>query len=124
VLNVIELGGVYFPDLPGCISMGDNFQHAQAMAKEALGLHLWSMEKDGDIIPTPTQPPFEDTPGGSIIAPITVFPEVVKNEIDNRSVKTNITLPTWLKELAEKQGVNFSQITQAAIKEYLGVDRP
>lgn len=116
--------GVYFPDLPGCISMGDDFQHAQAMAKEALGLHLWGMEKDGDIIPTPTQPPFEDTPAGAIIAPITVFPEVVKNEMDNRSVKTNITLPAWLKELAEKQGVNFSQITQAAIKEYLGVDRP
>ena len=29
-----------------------------------------------------------------------------------------------VKELVEKQGVNFSQITQAAIKEYLGVDRP
>lgn len=116
--------GVYFPDLPGCISMGDDFQHAQSMATEALGLHLWGMEKDGDSIPEPTQPPFSDTPVGSIIVPITVFPEVVKNEMDNRSVKTNITLPAWLKDLAEKQGVNFSQITQAALKEYLGVDRP
>ena len=116
--------GVYFPDLPGCVSMGDNFEHAQRMAEEALGLHLWGMEKDGDVIPAPTQPPFKDTPAGAIIVPVTVFPEVVKNEMDNRSVKTNITLPAWLKELAEKQGVNFSQITQAALKEYLGVDRP
>lgn len=116
--------GVYFPDLQGCISMGDNFLHAQAMAKEALGLHLWGMEKDGNVIPDPTQPPYEGAPAGSIIAPVTVFPDIVKNEMDNRSVKTNITLPAWLKELAEMQGVNFSQITQAALKEYLGVDRP
>ena len=116
--------GVYFPDLPGCISMSDNFKHAQSMAEEALGLHLWGMEKDGDTIPKPTPPPFEDMPTGAIIAPVTVFPEVVKNEMDNRAVKTNITLPAWLKDLAEKQGVNFSQITQAALKEYLGVDRP
>lgn len=115
--------GVYFPDLPGCISMGDNFEHAQRMAEEALGLHLWGMEKDGDNIPAPTQPPFKDIPDGAIIVPVTVFPEVVKNEMDNRAVKTNITLPAWLKELAEKQGVNFSQITQAALKEYLGVEK-
>ncbi|CAA7599780.1 HicB_like antitoxin of bacterial toxin-antitoxin system [Acididesulfobacillus acetoxydans] len=115
---------MYFPDLPGCVSMGDNFHHAQTMAAEALGLHLWGMEKDGDVTANPTQPPFEDIPAGAIIVPVTIFPEVVKDEMDNRSVKTNITLPAWLKELAEKQGVNFSQITQAALKEYLGVDRP
>lgn len=114
--------GVYFPDLPGCISIGDNFQHAQVMAKESLGLHLWGIDKDGEEIPAPTQPPFEDVPVGAIISPVTVFPDIVKNEMDNRSVKTNITLPAWLKEMAEKQGVNFSQITQAALKEYLGVD--
>ena len=72
--------------------MGGNFEHTQIMATEALGLHLWGMEKDGDFIPEPTQPPFNDTPVGSIVVPVTVFPEVVKNEMDNRSVKTNITL--------------------------------
>lgn len=115
--------GVYFPDLPGCISMGDNFQQAQSMAKEALGLHLWGMEKDGDNILEPSQPPFEDIPKGAVVVPITVFPDIVKNEMDNRAVKTNITLPAWLKELAETQGVNFSQITQAALREYLEVEK-
>jgi len=45
----------------------------------------------------------------------------VKNEMDNKAVKTNITLPSWLKELAEKQQVNFSQVMQSALKEYLGI---
>ena len=45
----------YVPDLPGCITMGDNFQQAQSMAKEVLGLHLWGMEKDGDNILEPLE---------------------------------------------------------------------
>ena len=39
--------GVYFPDLPGCISYGDSYEDAQRAAAEALGLHLYGMEKDG-----------------------------------------------------------------------------
>lgn len=113
--------GVYFPDLPGCISLGDNFEHAQIMAAEALGLHLWGMEKDNEIIPIPSSPPFADIPEGAVVAPVVVFPDIVKNEMDNKAVKTNITLPAWLKELAEKQGVNFSQVFQSALKEYLGI---
>jgi predicted RNase H-like HicB family nuclease len=113
--------GVYFPNLPGCISLGDDFQHAQTMATEALGLHIWGMEKDNEVIPNPTFPPFKDIPEGSIVVPITIFPEVVKHEIENKSEKTNVTLPTWLKKLAEKEGINFSQLLQVAIKEYLGI---
>ena len=58
-----------------------------------------------------------------MVVPITVFPDIVKNEMDNRAVKTNKALPPWLKELAEKQGVNFSQITQAALREYFEVEK-
>ena len=113
--------GAYFPDLPGCSSMGDNFEHANRMAEEALGLHLWSMERDGDPIPVPTAPPFEDTPTGAIIAAVTVFPEIVKNEMDNRATKTNVTIPAWLKNLAERENINFSQVLQTALKERLRV---
>ena len=39
--------GVYFPDLPGCISYGSDLEEAIANAKEALELHIYGMEKDG-----------------------------------------------------------------------------
>lgn len=113
--------GVYFQDLPGCVSMGDDFEDAMRMAEEALGLHLWGMEKDNDPIPAPTRPPFEDTPAGAVIAAVSVFPDLVKNEMDNRAVKTNVTIPAWLKELAEREHVNYSQVLQTALKERLGV---
>jgi len=109
--------GVCFPDLPGCISMGDNFPHAEKMAIEALGLHVYGMEQDGDILPPVTLPPFEEMPDGGIVAPITVFPDIVKNELDNRAVKTNITLPSWLKDWAGTQNINLSQALQTTLRQ-------
>jgi len=118
--------GVYFPDLPGCVSSARDFEQAQRNAAEALGLHIYGMEKDGDEIPAPSRNPHidADTAEGCIVVPISVFPELVRNELDNRAVKTNLTIPAWLKELAESQGVNFSKVLQAALMEYLGVRAP
>ena len=109
--------GVYFPDFPGCVSMGDNFSHAERMAFEALSLHIYGMEQDGDALPRVTLPPFDDMPPNAIVMPVTVFPDIVKNEFDNKAVKTNITLPSWLKDWAGTQGINLSQTLQTALKQ-------
>jgi len=109
--------GVFWPDLPGCVSMGDDLQHAERMAAEALGLHICEMERDGDALPVPTIPPSDEMPAGGIVIPITVFPDIVKNELDNRSVKTNITIPSWLKDWAGTQGINLSQTMQTALRQ-------
>ena len=109
--------GVFWPDLPGCVSMGDNLRHAERMAAEALGLHIYRMELDGDTLPPVTLPPFVEMADGGIIMPITVFPDIVKNELDNRAVKTNITLPSWLKDWAGTQGINLSGLLQATLRQ-------
>ena len=118
--------GVYFPDVLGCTSYGDDFEKAQKMAAEALGLHLYEMEKDGDEMPEPTIDPCRlnidpETNRNYIISAVTVYPDLVKDRLDNRAVKTNITLPAWLKEMAEDRGVNFSQLLQTSLKEHLDI---
>ena len=45
---------VEFPDLPGCLTFGDTTEEAIERAKEALGLHIYGMEEDNDLIPEPT----------------------------------------------------------------------
>ena len=40
---------------------------------------------------------------------------------DLRTVRKNVTLPSWLNDLAEKNGVNFSQVLQESLKERLHV---
>jgi predicted RNase H-like HicB family nuclease len=108
---------VYWPDLPGCTSWGESFYHAEKMAEEALGLHLYQMEQDGDILPEATMPPFTEMPAGAVVVAITIFPDIVKNELDNRAVKTNITLPAWLKDWAGLQGINLSQTLQTTLRQ-------
>ena len=50
--------GVIFPDVPGCVTCGDDMEHAQAMAVEALSGHLGCMARDKDVIPPPSS--YED----------------------------------------------------------------
>ena len=43
--------------------------------------------------------------------------------MESRRVKTNVTLPLWLKELAETQKVNYSRLLENSLLEYLGVKK-
>lgn len=45
--------GVVFPDFPGCVSMGDDYDEAVRMAHEALAAQIETLELDGEPIPTP-----------------------------------------------------------------------
>ena len=115
--------GVYWPDLPGCTSFGNDLPHAERMAVEALGLHIYEMEQDNDDLPSMTLPPFEEMPYGGIVMPVAVFPDIVRNDLDNRAVKTNITLPSWLKDWAGTEGINLSQTLQTTLKQMYNASR-
>ncbi|MFT4275787.1 MAG: type II toxin-antitoxin system HicB family antitoxin [Rhodopseudomonas sp.] len=45
--------GVWFPDLPGCVSAGDDLDDALRNAPEALELYLAQVEQDGKPLPKP-----------------------------------------------------------------------
>ena len=111
---------VYFPDVPGCVSCGDSFDRALQAAQEALGLHLYGIEKDGESLPQRTDkiPPVGN---GEMVVPVSVYPDMVKDELNNRREKTTVTIPHWLKSAAEAEGLNYSRLLENAIKENLGI---
>jgi hypothetical protein len=90
------------------------------MAKEALALHIYGMEKDGEPEPRRTDN-IPETGPGVLIVPVSVYPDVVKDEMNNRREKTTVTIPHWLKEAAEAEGINYSRLLENAIKETLGI---
>jgi predicted RNase H-like HicB family nuclease len=45
--------GIWFPDLPGCFSAGDDIDEALRNAPEALALYVEALEKDGRPLPQP-----------------------------------------------------------------------
>ena len=55
---VPEEGGkvsVWFPDVPGCQTWGENMEHAFVMGMEALESHLEALADDGEPIPSPSR---------------------------------------------------------------------
>ena len=45
--------GVWFPDLPGCFSAGDNVDEALRNASEAVSLYAEELAKEGRHLPDP-----------------------------------------------------------------------
>ena len=107
---------VTFPDLPGCATSGETDTEALMMAKEALGLHLWGMENDGDELPAPSPIRAIELEAGEIVALVEVYMLSVRLSQENRSVNRTVTLPAWLNAQAMERGVNFSQVLQDALR--------
>lgn len=114
---------LFFPEVPGCISTGDNLEDALKNAKAALELHYYGLKKDGDAFPEPIGNVNLDDAQGCIVAPITIYPDLIMDKFNNKKVKTNCVLPAWLKELAEKHQVNYSQVLEQALKEKFGINQ-
>ena len=58
IFHKAEEGGFWitFPDLPECLTQGDDMQQAYEMAVEALGLAITSREEEKMELPTPSTP--------------------------------------------------------------------
>jgi hypothetical protein len=52
-----------------------------------------------------------------------IFPDIVNHTLDNRAVKTNITLPAWLRDWAGTQEINLSQTLQATLNQMYNARR-
>ena len=93
---IIERGaegfGVFFPDLPGCVSAGDTIQEAARNAEEALDGHLIVSAEHGDIIPDPSSLDILQIDGDiDVVARI-----LVRAERPGKAVRLNITLDEGL----------------------------
>ncbi|MDL2263791.1 type II toxin-antitoxin system HicB family antitoxin [Synergistaceae bacterium OttesenSCG-928-I11] len=118
-----EDGGitVTFPDLPGCISCADSGEEAVFMAKDALGAWIVANEDLGLQIPPPSKISDVVIDKNQSVVLIDVWLPIFREEQRSGSVKKNVTVPIWLNVLAEKAGLNFSQILQAGLKSTLGI---
>ncbi|MCD8322372.1 MAG: type II toxin-antitoxin system HicB family antitoxin [Oscillospiraceae bacterium] len=110
---------IEFPDLPGCLPCANTTEEAFRRAKEALGLHLFGMEKDGDPIPAPTPVKDLHPEEGAVVTMVEVFMPAVRERMNNKVVKKTLTIPAWLNAAAVEHDINFSQTLQQALKSQL-----
>ena len=114
---------ISFPDLPGCFSQADSTEEALKNSEEALGLWMYNMEDDNEQIPLPTPIEHINCSQNEKVFLIKTWMPLVRTQIEDQSVKKTLTIPKWLNTIAEEQGVNFSQLLQAALKEYLNIQK-
>lgn len=93
---IIERGatcfGVFFPDFPGCVTVGDTLDEAMLNAEEALAAHAELMLADGDPIPEPTEPAAAPRdPEVDEVARV-----LVRLDLPGKAKPINITLPEGL----------------------------
>jgi len=57
--------GIWFPDLPGCFSAGDDVDEALRNAEEALALYAEAEAKEGRTLPAPRMSRLKDDPAAA-----------------------------------------------------------
>lgn len=45
--------GAYVPDLPGCVAVGETREETLELVREAIQLHIESLQEHGEPVPSP-----------------------------------------------------------------------
>jgi len=114
---------VRFPDIHNCFTSGEDLADAMEMAEDVLCMMLYDLEEAGKETPAASsvaeaQALVEEGEYVSLIACDTIE---YRKFHDNRAVKKTLSIPSWLNDMAERAGVNFSGTLQEALKRQLNI---
>lgn len=100
---------------------GDDIPNAIYMARDAIGLWGICQQDMGSSIPEPSHIGDIQHKAEEIVSLVDIDFDAYRRAQDNRTIRKNVTLPSWLNDLGEKAGVNFSQVLQEGLKQHLHV---
>ena len=108
IFHKAEDGGFWisFPDLPECLTEGNDMTQAYEMAVNA-------------PIPEPSAPSDIIVEKDSFLVVVEFDILAYKKRTSPRAVKKTLSIPEWLNEEATAIGVNFSQVLQEALMQKL-----
>ncbi|MBR4528773.1 MAG: type II toxin-antitoxin system HicB family antitoxin [Lachnospiraceae bacterium] len=103
------------PDLPGCITTGRTIDEAIEMITDAASGWLVVAEDEGDEIPAATPQHLIEIPEQGFYSIIRVDTLAYRAATDTKAVRKNVSLPAWMARLADKRGINCSQLLQESL---------
>jgi predicted RNase H-like HicB family nuclease len=116
---------VFFPDLPGAITAGRDYEDAINHAEECLSFHLYGMQNDNEKLPAPT-------PMSKILKKLEkeelaalIHPDIfaVRARQEDKAIRVNITMPRSLLEAvdirAQQLGIDRSKLLQKAARDII-----
>ncbi len=110
---------VKFIDFDDIFTFGIGFDDAYYMAQDALYNMLPEYK---DKLPNPTYDYMKiKLNDGDFITMVELDPIEHERKISSKTVNTTVTMPEWLKKLADNKGLNFSKILQEGLKKELNL---
>lgn len=118
----IEDGSGYYakvPDLPGCITTGNSLADAIDQITDAMNAWLVVAEDEGNEIAPPTPQDQLSSGTDTVFSLVSADTIEYRARTDTRAVRKNVSLPCWMVHLADKRGINCSQVLQDALRAML-----
>lgn len=106
---------VDFPGLDGCYTDGVDEKEAFENAEDVLNLELMSRENHGEPIPAPADIRSLPKPEHGFIGMIAADTVAYRKKVDTKTVRKNVSIPSWLNQLAVEHNINFSNVLQNAL---------
>lgn len=122
VLTPIEDGSGYYasvPDVPGCVTTGHDLSDTIDQITDALNGCLCVLEDEQLPISKATVQSEIEHSTDSICTLIRADTIAYRAKTDTRSVRKNVSIPAWMASLADKRGINCSQVLQEALRQRL-----
>jgi predicted RNase H-like HicB family nuclease len=118
IFTPIEDGSGYYakvPDLPGCITTGSSLQDAIDQITDAASVWLVVAEDEGLEISPPTPQQSIPVQRGDFLSLISIDTISYRSMTDTKAVRKNVSLPAWMASMADKRGINCSQLLQDSL---------
>lgn len=114
-----EAYNVKFIDFDNIFTFGMGLEDAYYMAQDALYNMLPEYK---DNLPTPTLDYMNiETKENEFVSIVELDPIEHEKKISSKTVNTTVTMPEYLKNLADMKGLNFSKLLQESIKKELNL---
>ena len=97
-------------------TQGESLAEAIEMARDAIGMCGCYMQDEKKDIPIPTDIGNVTKEASDILTLVDVDFDEFRKKHEMRTVRKNVTIPSWLNEEAESANINFSALLQKAIK--------
>jgi hypothetical protein len=95
------------------------------MARDAIGIAGIDMQDEQKRLPEPSEIGNVACEFGEVVSMVDIDFDAYRRANERRTVRRNVSLPSYLNEAADRAGVNVSALLAAALKQELNLsDRP
>lgn len=110
---------VYVPNFD-INTVGEDIPDAIAMARDAIGMTGCFIQDEKKELPAPSDLTQVEHDEGDIVTLVDIDFTDYRRKHDQRTIRKNVTIPSWLNAEAERQNINVSRVLTEALTDRVG----